>query len=259
MVSKKTCINLWAGLNAYGCLEETKLDQVRVESTLCRMLNGFGERRFMEIRLSLEKAGADATRGAEPRLNTLSGSRQVCQLGRYRADDGPKQHAAVYLLQVPIVLLAMITRWTSLHSNCQLWRSRADSKLLLVRCPVVNRALEVKHTMYTSEAALALVEDAMASGHFRGFLNLNSQAIVSLPALRDVTGGSADQICIEHGNFMSQAGQIVQWTSRKECKPCIVSSFFALVSKQLQVHVWTALKAYGCLEEPKVTQHDHRL
>ncbi|DBA72850.1 TPA: hypothetical protein ACH3X2_009822 [Trebouxia sp. C0005] len=51
MVSKKTCINLWAGLNAYGCLEETKLDQVRVESTLCRMLNGFGERRFMEIRL----------------------------------------------------------------------------------------------------------------------------------------------------------------------------------------------------------------
>lgn len=55
--------------------------------------------------------------------------------------------------------------------------------------------------MYTSEAALALVEDAMASGHFRGFLNLNSQAIVSLPALRDVTGGSADQICIEY-DFM---------------------------------------------------------
>ncbi|DBA72851.1 TPA: hypothetical protein ACH3X2_009823 [Trebouxia sp. C0005] len=83
------------------------------------------------------------TSHALARIPTASSREIVFFSQRYRADDGPKQHAAVYLLQVPIVLLAMITRWTSLHSNCQLWRSRADSKLLLVRCPVVNRALEV--------------------------------------------------------------------------------------------------------------------
>ena len=39
--------------------------------------------------------------------------------------------------------------------------------------------------MYASEAALA-VEHAMASGHIRGFMRLNSQTVLSLPALRDV-------------------------------------------------------------------------
>ncbi len=69
------------------------------------MLNGFGEHCSMEVRLRCaqkcymlrctrlplfgpdlrvwpgEVCGADATRGAEPRLNTLSGSCQVSQQG----------------------------------------------------------------------------------------------------------------------------------------------------------------------------------
>ncbi|DBA95868.1 hypothetical protein WJX77_005101 [Trebouxia sp. C0004] len=52
--------------------------------------------------------------------------------------------------------------------------------------------------MYTSEAALAVVEDATASGHIRGFLRLDRQAVVRLPALRDVAGGSATQNYIEY-------------------------------------------------------------
>ena len=33
-----------------------------------------------------------------------------------------------------------------------------------------------------------------------------------------------------------------------------IQLFCTMVSKQLQAHVWEALKAYGCLEEPEVTQ-----
>ncbi|DBA75935.1 TPA: hypothetical protein ACH3X2_008994 [Trebouxia sp. C0005] len=40
-------------------------------------------------------------------------------------------HAAVYLLQVPNVILVMITKWTSLHSDGQLWLSRAALRSLL--------------------------------------------------------------------------------------------------------------------------------
>ena len=45
----------------------------------------------------------------------------------------------VCCVQVPNVILVMITKWTSLHSDGQLWLSRAGSKLLLVRWPAVSR------------------------------------------------------------------------------------------------------------------------
>lgn len=33
-----------------------------------------------------------------------------------------------------------------------------------------------------------------------------------------------------------------------------IQLFCTMVSEQLQAHVWEALKAYGCLEEPEVTK-----
>lgn len=55
--------------------------------------------------------------------------------------------------------------------------------------------------MYTSEEAVALGVDAVGSGHMRSFMTLDSQAVVSLPALQDVSGGSATRKYLEY-DFM---------------------------------------------------------
>ena len=52
--------------------------------------------------------------------------------------------------------------------------------------------------MHTSEVVAALGEDAMASDRIRGFLSLDSQTVVSWPALRGVTGSSAIENFIEY-------------------------------------------------------------
>ncbi len=62
----------------------------------------------------------------------------------------------------------------------------------------------VTGTMHTSTAALALVQDAVVSGGDpRAFLMMDSelQTVVSLPALRDVTGASAAQTFLEYDSI----------------------------------------------------------